>query len=236
MEEINSPGKKERVEAMFNAISRRYDLLNHLLSFGIDRRWRRKLIARLPAGSKVRVLDVATGTGDLAIAAARHTGAHITATDIAWKMMEQGEKKVLRLGLQNHITFIQADAEALPFEDKTFDALMVAFGVRNFEHLDKGLHEFFRVLKPGSKVLVLEFSMPRNIMIRALYRLYFGRILPVIGKLVSRHPDAYRYLPESVDLFPYGDAFLDHLQKAGFVQSGHWTLSGGIAMLYEGIA
>lgn len=218
---------------MFNDIANRYDLLNHMLSFGIDRRWRRKLIRRLPAESKIALLDVATGTGDLAIAAAASTQCIITATDIAEKMMEAGRRKVESAGLTNRITFLKADAEALPFEEAAFDAVMAAFGVRNFEIPGKGLAEFFRVLKPGGKLLILEFSMPKNKGLRIIYSLYFGRILPLIGRLVSKHPDAYRYLPDSVSDFPFGDAFTSLLIDAGFTRATATPLSGGIATLYE---
>jgi demethylmenaquinone methyltransferase / 2-methoxy-6-polyprenyl-1,4-benzoquinol methylase len=235
---MNTPdtsGKKVKVEQMFNEISGRYDLLNHLLSFGIDRRWRNKLIRRLEHQNPILLLDVATGTGDLAIAAALATNARITATDIAEKMMDGGRKKVASKGLTERISFRKADAEALPFEPNTFDALMVAFGVRNFENLGQGLSEFLRVLRPGGQALILEFSMPASRMLKLVYKLYFGKFLPVIGRMISKHPDAYTYLPDSVDHFPHGEAFASLLSDAGFVHVTQTTLSGGIATLYEGV-
>lgn len=236
MESTKNKAKKEKVEAMFNDISGRYDLLNHLLSFGIDKRWRKKLISRLNSDTEITLLDLATGTGDLAIAAAQATNATITGADISSKMMEAGARKVEKRGLEGRITFVKAEAEELPFADSTFDAAMVAFGVRNFWDLEQGLREIRRVLKPGGKLLVLEFSMPQNRVLKLLYRFYFGKVLPLIGRLVSKHPDAYNYLPDSVDRFPYGEAFLAHLSGAGFINGTTTPLSGGIAMLYEAMA
>jgi demethylmenaquinone methyltransferase / 2-methoxy-6-polyprenyl-1,4-benzoquinol methylase len=224
---------KEHVERMFNDISQNYDMLNNLLSLGIDRRWRKRLIGRLPKEGELLLLDVATGTGDLAIAAALSTNAVITATDIAEKMMEVGRRKVDKLGLNGRIVFQKANAEQLPFPDNTFDALMVGFGVRNFHHFGQGMRELHRVLKPGGQLLVLEFSLPANPMLSKLFRLYFGKILPKVGKLISRHPDAYNYLPESVKEFPYGHQFIKCLQTAGFETPNFTILSSGIAMLYE---
>jgi demethylmenaquinone methyltransferase/2-methoxy-6-polyprenyl-1,4-benzoquinol methylase len=227
--------KREKIAGMFNDISARYDLLNHLLSFGIDRRWRRRLIRRLQQGDPSKVLDVATGTGDLAIAAARNTQAQITGVDISVGMMARGQTKVAAAGLSPRIMFVEGAAEVLPFGNGTFDAVMVAFGVRNFADLPQGLHEFFRVLKPGGKVLILEFSMPENNLLGALYRFYFRSILPRIGRAISGHPEAYSYLPDSVKQFPYGDSFLAHLSRAGFDQCTASPLSGGIASLYEAV-
>lgn len=233
MDSSTESGNREKIEEMFNDISGRYDLLNHLLSFGIDRRWRRRLIRRLDSNSEMALLDLATGTGDLAIAAALRTKATITATDIAEKMMEVGRRKVERRGLQGRITFIRAEAESLPFPDASFDAAMVAFGVRNFWDLEKGLSEIRRVLKPGGKLLLLEFSMPQNRLVRMIYKTYFGKVLPLIGRIVSKHREAYNYLPDSVQQFPYGDALVGLLKTAGFVNADYKSLSGGIAMLYE---
>lgn len=233
MDSPTESGNREKIEEMFNDISGRYDLLNHLLSFGVDRRWRRRLIRRLNSDTEMALLDVATGTGDLAIAAALRTRATITATDIAEKMMDAGRRKVERKGLSERITFQRAEAEELPFPDDSFDAAMVAFGVRNFWDLEKGLSEIRRVLKSGGKLLVLEFSMPRNRLVRLIYRTYFGKVLPLIGRLISKHPDAYNYLPDSVQQFPYGDALVGLLKTAGFVNADYQSLSGGIAMLYE---
>lgn len=225
--------KRKQVEKMFNNISGRYDLLNHLLSFGIDRRWRSRLIKRLDFADKFSLLDVATGTGDLAIAAALKTEADITATDIADSMMEAGRRKVEKRNLSDRITFVRAEAENLPFADSSFDAVIVAFGVRNFGDPEAGLREIHRVLKPHGKFLVLEFGMPRNFLLRTFYRFYFRKILPLAGRIVSGHFNAYSYLPESVEKFPHGDDFVALLNDAGFTNAGFTPLSGGIAMLYE---
>lgn len=225
---------RKMAEQMFNAISPRYDFLNHILSLGIDRRWRRKLIQRISPDTTT-ILDVATGTGDLAIAAAKSTHAHIMATDIAEKMMAYGIQKARNEGLQDRITFSKAAAESLPFGDHSFDTVMVAFGIRNFGDPVQGLKEFRRVLKPGGMLLVLEFSMPKNPLIKTLYRFYFGRILPWIGGRISKNHEAYRYLPESVDQFPYGEHFTSMMCQASFVKTTFTPMTGNIAMLYEGM-
>jgi demethylmenaquinone methyltransferase / 2-methoxy-6-polyprenyl-1,4-benzoquinol methylase len=235
MQSTDTYDKRKKIAGMFNDISGRYDLLNHLLSFGIDRRWRRRLILRLLEGDPAKVLDVATGTGDLAIAATRSTQAQITGVDISVGMMARGQTKVAAANLSPRIMFVEGAAEMLPFSDNTFDAVMVAFGVRNFADLPQGLNEFFRVLKPGGKVLILEFSMPENNLLGALYRFYFSKVLPRIGRIISGHPEAYSYLPDSVKQFPYGAAFLAYLSRAGFDQCTTTPLSGGIASLYEGL-
>ncbi len=221
------------VEKMFDNISGRYDLLNHILSFGIDKRWRKRLVARLDKAERFSLLDVATGTGDLAIVAALKTGADITGADISEKMMETGRRKVENRGLSARVRFERAEAESLPYSNSSFDAAMVAFGVRNFSDPEAGLKEIHRVLKPGGKLLVLEFGMPANRLLRAFYRFYFRKLLPLVGRIVSGHDNAYSYLPESVDRFPYEDDFLALLRTAGFGQESFTKLSGGIAMLYE---
>lgn len=223
----------EKIAGMFNDISDRYDLLNHVLSLGIDRRWRRKLIRRLQSADPQNVLDVATGTGDLAIAAALRTKASITGTDISVGMMNKGAAKVEAAGLSGRIRFAEGAAESLPFPDSTYDAVMVAFGVRNFSGLQQGLNEFFRVLKPGGKLLILEFSMPQNNVLGVLYRFYFRHILPRVGRAISGHPDAYTYLPESVDKFPQQEEFLAYLSRSGFENCNATPLTGGVASLYE---
>ncbi|HRZ42243.1 MAG TPA: bifunctional demethylmenaquinone methyltransferase/2-methoxy-6-polyprenyl-1,4-benzoquinol methylase UbiE [Bacteroidales bacterium] len=232
---LDSQGKKATVRQMFNDISERYDLLNHLLSFGIDQRWRKKLVKRLALLHPGEVLDVATGTGDLALAVAKVTKARITGTDIAEKMLEIASRKISDRGMAERIRFVHADGESLPFEDHSFDAVTIAFGIRNFENPLAGLHEFYRVLKPGGQVFILEFSMPESRLIRWLYTLYFGRILPKIGRWISKHPQAYTYLPDSVEAFPYGDRFCRMMQEASFQVTESKSLSGGIAMLYTGV-
>lgn len=222
---------------MFDTISPRYDLLNHLLSFGVDRSWRRSLVRMVKRSGAVDILDEATGTGDLAIMMARSIpAARITGTDISEGMLAVGRAKVARsgYGTPERITLKREDAENLSFAGGTFDAVTAAFGVRNFEDIPAGLAEMFRVLKPGGGVYILEFGPPRNKIFGALYRFYFHRILPLLGAAVSKNKAAYRYLPESVDGFPYGAPFVGMMAAAGFTRCGFRNLSGGIAQLYYG--
>jgi demethylmenaquinone methyltransferase/2-methoxy-6-polyprenyl-1,4-benzoquinol methylase len=224
--------KKEQVESMFDSISGKYDLLNHLLSFGIDRGWRKKLVNITSKESPVSILDIASGTADLAIAL-RKTGAKkIIGTDISAGMLAIGLKKIEKLGVANHIRLKQADAENLPFEALSFDAVTAAFGVRNFENLEKGLAEMYRVLKPGGTLAILEFSQPENLVFRSLYFFYFKNILPLIGRMISREQNAYSYLPQSVAAFPHGNAFLEKLRQVGFGQTNQKKLTFGIASIY----
>jgi demethylmenaquinone methyltransferase / 2-methoxy-6-polyprenyl-1,4-benzoquinol methylase len=220
---------------MFDDIAGSYDFLNHLLSFNIDKRWRRKAIGTLAIVRPRTILDVATGTADMAIGAMRLNPERITGVDVSAGMLEIGRKKVSALGLEKNISLIEAACEALPFEDSTFDAAMVAFGVRNFNDPEKGLREIYRVLTSGGKLVILEFSMPRQKWLRSGYRFYFHRVVPAIGKWFSRDLSAYRYLPDSVEAFPKGDAFVDMLNRAGFLSSTYKPLSFGICGLYTGI-
>lgn len=219
----------------FDEIAHRYDLLNRLLSFRIDQLWRKKLVRELPQGEAYHVLDVATGTADLALMAARRKGCLVTGCDVAEKMMDIGRKKVAQKKLDQKVTLVSGAAENLPFDPNTFDAAMVAFGVRNFNDLEKGLTEMNRVLKPGGKILVLEFSIPQNSIFKALYLFYFLNVLPFMGGLISGNRKAYAYLPESVLKFPQGEEFLGLLQKAGFTDTQCENLTMGIATLYQGI-
>ena len=204
---------------MFDAIAFRYDRLNHLLSMGVDRQWRRKVVRRVKASHPSTILDLATGTGDLAILLARNCpAAHVTGIDLSEQMLAIGRHKVMQAGLAERITLEQGDAENLPVTDNSFDAATVAFGVRNFENIEKGLSEIFRALRPGGAVYVLEFGMPQNRLFGALYRLYFHRILPTIGRLISHDKSAYTYLPQSVEEFPYGKRFCKILSDTGFTQ------------------
>lgn len=234
MEIDDKSGKKESVRKMFNEISYRYDFLNHFLSMGIDILWRKKLVKLLKSQNPKYVLDVATGTGDLAITASRIGNIKIVGVDIAEEMLAVGQKKIKQKELTHKITLSVGDSENLPFETETFDAAMVAFGVRNFENLDKGLAEMYRVLSKNSKVYILEFSMPEKFPIRQLYHFYFKNILPLIGRLVSKDRGAYTYLHDSVQVFPSGEAFLNRLNKAGFKNSSQLKLSFGIASIYVG--
>lgn len=227
--------KKEQVAEMFDNISARYDLLNHLLSLSIDKGWRKKVVKLVSAKKPKLLLDVATGTADLAIALEKTHPEKITGIDISAGMLEVGRKKVAAKGLSQMISLEQADSENLPFADQTFDAITVAFGVRNFENLEKGLSEMYRVLKPGGHLLVLEFSQPQGFPMKQLYSFYFKNILPTIGKLVSKDARAYTYLPESVQAFPHGKEFMAIMEKCGYKQGVRIPLTFGIASIYEGL-
>ncbi len=225
--------KKQQVEEMFNNISQRYDLLNHLLSANIDKLWRKKAIKMLIPYKPELILDIATGTADFAIAATRIKDAKVIGIDISEGMLEVGRSKVEKKGLSNAIQLIKADSENLPFEDGKFDAAIVGFGVRNFEMLKTGLSEIKRVLKPGAVFFILEFSKPKKMPYKQIYRFYFTKILPLIGRLVSKHSNAYTYLPESVNEFPDGDKFLTILAEVGFVKNKCFSQTFGIASIYE---
>ena len=229
-----TPGRKIQVQAMFNSIAGRYDLLNHLLSMGIDRGWRKKLVKLMGDDKPLRILDLATGTADLAIAAVKLHPENITGIDIAEEMLAIGQAKVDKLGLSHTITLLKADSENLPFGDEEFDSAMVAFGVRNYENLPKGLSEMCRVLKPGSRAFILEFSKPQKFPVKQLFGFYSRFILPSIGRLVSKNSTAYTYLPESVAAFPQDDHFLEIMRNAGFSKAEYISLSFGITNLYIG--
>jgi len=224
--------KKQQVEQMFDNIAPKYDFLNHFLSLGIDKLWRKKAIRILSTYKSNVLLDVATGTGDFAIAASRLKPAKIIGFDLSEQMLSVGRTKVKRLGLDQIIEFQKGDSEAMPFPDAHFDAITVAFGVRNFENLENGLKEFVRVLKPDGVVIILEFSKPKYFPMKQLYSFYFFGILPLIGRLVSKDRSAYSYLPESVMAFPDDQKFLSILQKVGFSRTRQRRLSFGIATIY----
>lgn len=225
--------KKNQVEEMFDNISPKYDLLNHVLSANIDKLWRRKAIKMLKPYQPELILDVATGTADFAIAATRIKGAKVVGIDISEGMLQVGRMKVEKNGLTNSIELIKADSESLPFASNKFDAAIVGFGVRNFETLKTGLSEINRVLKPGGVFFVLEFSKPQKSPYKNLYQFYFTKILPFIGKIVSKHSNAYTYLPESVNEFPDGEKFLTILADVGFVKNKYFLQTFGIATIYE---
>lgn len=229
----STQSKKGQVEEMFNNISPKYDLLNHLLSANIDKVWRRKTITRLKKFNPERILDIATGTGDFAIAATKINTARIVGIDISEGMLEVGREKIAKRGLTNSVELQRADSENLPFDDNLFDAAIVGFGVRNFENLTKGLAEIYRVLKPGGVFFVLEFSKPRKTPVKQLYRFYFSKILPTVGRMVSKDANAYRYLPESVKEFPDGEIFLAILADVGFTKNSCYPQTFGIASIYE---
>ena len=226
--------KKQQVAEMFDNISERYDLLNHLLSLSIDKGWRKKVVKMASEVEPKLILDVATGTADLAIALAKTHPEKITGIDISAGMLSVGREKVAKKNMSSLISLEQADSEDLPFADNTFDAITVAFGVRNFENLEKGLAEMLRVLKPGGRLLVLEFSQPQSFPFKQIYNFYFKYMLPTIGKLVSKDSRAYTYLPESVKAFPYGDAFSSIMKKVGYENGRRIPVTFGIATIYEG--
>lgn len=226
--------KKEQVARMFDGISGRYDLLNRLLSMGIDIQWRRVALRMLrERGIPGRVLDVATGTADLALAlAADLPEAEVIGVDLSEGMLGVGRQKVERNGLRARVRLEQADAENLPFEEGSFDAVTVAFGVRNFENLDKGLGELQRVLRPGGHLMVLEFSRPTSPLVKGLMNLYSRSLMPALGGWLSKDRAAYAYLPASVQVFPEGEAFEERLQRAGLQPLGQRRLSMGISSVY----
>ena len=218
---------------MFDDISPKYDFLNHFLSFGIDHCWRRRLARMLSDQNPARILDIASGTGDVAIALARLKPEKIVGIDISEKMLEIGRKKVSSRGLQDIIVLRQGDAEHIPFSDGSFDAVTVAFGVRNFEDLRKGLSEMKRVLRHGGTMMILEFSQPSSFPFRQFYRFYSRYVIPFIGKLISSHSAAYSYLPETAALFPSGQNFLNILREFGMTECKVKLLSSGIASIYS---
>ncbi len=221
------------IATMFDRISSKYDALNHLLSLNIDKVWRRKAAKEVAKHQPATILDLATGTADLAIALAkRNPQAHIVGMDISEKMLEIGKKKVAKQKMDPQIELRVGDAASLPFEDNTFDAVTVAFGVRNFEDLDKGLSEIHRVLKPNGQAVILEFSMPERFPVKQLYRFYFKRLLPFIGRIVSKDKSAYSYLPASVEHFPKPSVFVEMLAQKGLSNGQAKPLTFGIATLY----
>lgn len=228
------PGKKDQVRSMFNNIAYRYDFLNHFLSAGIDIQWRKKVRRYLTPFKPLLILDVATGTADLAIELSKLNPQHITGTDIAAGMLDIGKVKIKQKKLDKIIDLQLGDSEALQFADNYFDAVTVAFGVRNYENLHKGLKEMCRVMKPGGHVAILEFSRPGSFPFKQLYNSYFRFVLPGIGKFVSKDKEAYTYLPESVRSFPQDEAFLNEMKKAGYTGVGQKRLTMGIATLYFG--
>ena len=226
-------GKKEGIRRLFNSIASDYDRLNHILSLNIDKGWRRMAVKEIAdKDSPVKVLDVACGTGDFTIEIARKVavGSEVIGVDISEGMMEIGKEKILKAGVTAEMTV--ADCEALPYDQNTFDRIAVGFGVRNFEHLDLGLREMCRVLKPDGKLVILELSLPSNRLVRGCYMLYFQKILPMVGGFLSGDRGAYEYLRTSVLRFPAPDKFIEMLKSAGFEQVEHRPLTFGICRMY----
>ncbi|MCC2589902.1 bifunctional demethylmenaquinone methyltransferase/2-methoxy-6-polyprenyl-1,4-benzoquinol methylase UbiE [Chryseobacterium sp. MFBS3-17] len=224
--------KKSEVEDMFDNIAPKYDLLNHVLSMKIDVAWRNTLVKWMKKDGVKEVLDVATGTGDLAVAIQKGTGAQVVGLDLSQQMLNVGIIKIKKLNLDGRISMQKGDAENLPFENDRFDAVSVAFGVRNFENLNKGLQELRRVVKSGNSVYILEFSKVEGLL-GPLYMFYFKNILPAIGKLISKDNRAYTYLPDSVNAFPYGEKMKQILLDTGFKKVEYKKLSLGIATIYK---
>lgn len=224
--------KKKQVEKMFDTISTNYDGLNRVISFGIDVKWRKKVVSIVERTSPQQVLDIATGTGDLAINLAQTGASEIVGLDLSEGMLAVGRKKIEQKNLSEKIKMVQGDSEALPFEENSFDAITVAFGVRNFEDLEKGLEEILRVLKPGGVFVILETSVPTRFPFKQGYHFYTKNLLPLIGKLFSKDRDAYSYLSESAAAFPYGEELNNILRKIGFNDVENKPQTLGVATIY----
>jgi demethylmenaquinone methyltransferase/2-methoxy-6-polyprenyl-1,4-benzoquinol methylase len=225
-------GKKEQVAKMFDAISENYDGLNRVISLGIDVKWRKKVVKIVGKNNPKQILDIATGTGDLALMMAKLNPERIVGLDISAGMLEVGKQKINKANLSNKIEMIVGDSEEMPFDDNTFDAITVSFGVRNFAHLDKGIQEIARVLKPTGLLVILETSNPTKFPFLQGYKFYTNFILPIIGKLFSKDKVAYSYLSESANSFPFGEAFNNILQKNGFTNTEHKPVTFGVATIY----
>jgi len=225
-------GKKEQVATMFNNIAHRYDFLNQLLSMGIHKGWRKKAVRMIADIHPKQILDIATGTGDFAIETMKLSPLKVTGVDISEGMLKFGNEKIAKLGLQDKIELKKGDSEELPFADNSFDAITVGFGVRNFENLSKGIADMYRVLRPGGKVAILEFSKPKRFPVKQVYHFYFRYITPLVGRIFSKDSSAYTYLPESVQAFPDGEDFLAVLRKAGFKDAKAIPVTFGIASIY----
>jgi demethylmenaquinone methyltransferase / 2-methoxy-6-polyprenyl-1,4-benzoquinol methylase len=223
--------KRQQIEEMFDSISHRYDFLNHFLSFGIDKSWRNKAIAELKSIQPKKILDVASGTGDLAITALSLNPDEVIGVDISEKMLEIGRQKLADRKI-DHIKLIKGDSAELTFNDESFDAVTVGFGVRNFENLEQGLNEMFRVLKSGGKLVILEFSKPTSFPIKQLFNFYSKYLLPLWGKLFSGSSEAYTYLPESVKHFPEGNDLAIILKECGYKEVKITRLTFGICTVY----
>ncbi|MBT8284984.1 MAG: bifunctional demethylmenaquinone methyltransferase/2-methoxy-6-polyprenyl-1,4-benzoquinol methylase UbiE, partial [Flavobacteriaceae bacterium] len=228
----SSQGKKEQVTTMFDTISGEYDGLNRVISFGIDVKWRKKVVGILKTKSPDKILDIATGTGDLAINLVETGASRIVGLDISKGMLEVGKSKVVRKKLEGKVEMIVGDSENLQFEDDSFDAVTVAFGVRNFENLEKGLAEIYRVLKPKGTLVILETSVPSKTPFKQGYKFYSKYVLPAIGKIFSKDRSAYQYLSDSASVFPHGREFNNILGKIGFIGMENKPQTFGVASIY----
>jgi demethylmenaquinone methyltransferase/2-methoxy-6-polyprenyl-1,4-benzoquinol methylase len=226
--------KKEQVAQMFDNIAKRYDLLNSILSLGIHKGWRKKCVKLLKAKHPKKILDVATGTGDFAIECAKLNPESIIGIDISDGMMKYGREKLKQLKLDTVISLKNGNAETVAFPDNSFDAIVVGFGVRNFQNLNTGLSNLYRMLKPGGQLIVLEFSYPKNILIKNFYNFYFSKVTPFIGRIFSKDTRAYTYLTESVKAFPHNEKFTEILKHIGYKKPSFKSLSFGIAAIYSG--
>lgn len=225
-------GKKEQVAKMFDNISDNYDNLNRVISFGVDVKWRKKILKMVSAKNPSSVLDIATGTGDLAILLSNTNAQKIVGLDISAGMLEVGKQKIVQKNLSNRIEMVLGDSEKIPFEDNSFDAITVAFGIRNFENLELGLSEILRVLKPNGIFVILETSVPEKFPFKQGYNFYTKNILPLIGKMFSKDKVAYKYLSDSASIFPYGKALNNILEKIGFIDVKHLPQTFGVATIY----
>jgi demethylmenaquinone methyltransferase/2-methoxy-6-polyprenyl-1,4-benzoquinol methylase len=232
--ENESGSKKEQVARMFDNISARYDLLNRILSGGIDVLWRKRAIRLLKPEKPKKILDIATGTADFALEAMNLHPEKLIGVDISEGMLAIGREKIKRRGLEGRIELRTGDSERLAFADNTFDAVIVSFGVRNFENLEKGLFDMLRVIRPGGSCVIVEFSQPKSFPYKQLYHFYSHNILPIIGRTVSKDTSAYTYLPKSVAAFPEGETFLNILKEIGYVQCRCIPLTFGICSIYYG--
>lgn len=228
-------GKKAQVTEMFDNVSANYDLLNRVLTFGIDISWRKNVVALVKKGKAEKVLDIATGTGDLAIMMAKADIHDVTGLDISPGMLNIGIQKVKDQGLNEKVNMVIGDSEELPFDEGTFDAITVAFGVRNFENLELGLREIHRVLKPEGSLIVLETSQPTKFPVKQGFQFYSKYVIPTIGKILSKDKSAYDYLPESAAAFPFGEKFNNILLKTGFNSSKVYPQTLGVATIYHAI-
>lgn len=223
--------EKQHIGQLFDRIAGTYDGLNHGLSLNIDKRWRRKTVQQMVPAQ--HVLDVAIGTADLTIEMLRRGKAQrVTGLDLSKQMMEVGRRKIERLWVTGKVEFVYGNAQHMPFDNASFDAVTCAYGCRNFQNLDEGLQEMFRVLKPGGQVVILEFSYPSNALVRTLYDIYFTHVLPLVGRIVSRDKTAYTYLNKSVKSFCWGEAFAQHMRQAGFTDTRFIPLTFGITTIY----
>lgn len=226
-------GKKEQVAKMFDNISDNYDNLNRVISFGVDVKWRKKILKMVSAKNPSTILDIATGTGDLAILLSNTTAQKIVGLDISAGMLEVGKQKIDQKKLSDRIEMVLGDSEKIPFEDNSFDAITVAFGIRNFENLELGLSEIVRVLKPNGIFVILETSVPEKFPFKQGYSFYTKYILPLIGKMFSKDKVAYKYLSDSASIFPYGKALNNILEKIGFIDVKHLPQTFGVATIYS---